>query len=159
MTPSAPMATASRVPDTSAAAVRPHSSASHTTVCPTSRDTRPAAIGRSAAGRFTRSAGASYKSLATLPAAPSAMPESAAKASSLGTATVPSAIHPPATTPAAASSRLCARSSRQPSSTQGVLVQLLVQRHHLIGVEPGGPGHGPASQGLEADRVAEHLDG
>src|SRR2546426_6049194 len=94
-------------------------------------------------------------SLIALPAAPNATPATAAKTSSLGTTTAPSAIHPPARTPAAATSRLWARTSFRTSITQHVLIQPLVAWHDpvarkLEGARCGGPPHA-----LVRRRVAE----
>src|SRR2546426_11841184 len=98
-------------------------------------------------------------SLIALPAAPNATPATAAKTSSLGTTTAPSAIHPPARTPAAATSRLWARTSFRTSITQHVLIKPLILRHDPVArklerTRRGGPPHA-----LMRRRVAEQRHG
>src|SRR5438128_10838967 len=144
------------VPLTSAAAPSPTTAppATHRSAVP--RVTRPAASGRSLPGRFTRSAARSQMSLSTLPAIPNPTAATAASARTLGVCSAPSAIQPPASTPAAASSRLLIRTSRSTSVTQHVLVHLLVARHDAVGRElQRAAGGGVAHAGLERT-VAQH---
>src|SRR6266571_3885491 len=134
--------TSTAVPLTSAAAPSPTTAppATHRSAVP--RVTRPEASGRSPPGRFTRSAAWSQMSLRTLPAIPNPTAATAASARTLGVWSAPSAIQPPAITPAAASSRLWIRTSRNKSVTQHVLVHLLVARHDAVGRELERPARG-----------------
>src|SRR3989454_1409113 len=117
---------------------------------------RRGASGRSPPGRFTRSAARSQMSLSTLPAIPNPTAATAASARTLGVCSAPSAIQPPARTPAAATSRLWIRTSRSRSVTQHVLVHLLVARHDAVGRELERPaGGGVPHPGLQR-AVAQH---
>src|SRR6266516_2125621 len=88
----------------------------------------------------------------------------AANPSSLGVASVPSAIHPPASTPAAATTRLWARTSRRTSRTQHVLIQPLVAGHDQLGGKfqgacRGGPAHALVGRSVfeQRHRALRHL--
>src|SRR2546426_188619 len=120
------------------------------------RVTRPVARGRSPPDRLTRSAAWSQMSLSTLPAIATPTAATAASARTLGVRTAPSAIQPPARTPAAASSKLLMRTRRSRSVTQHVLVQLLVARHDAVGRElERAAGGGGAHPGVEGT-IAQH---
>ena len=122
------------------------------------RVTRPSARGRAPPGRFTRSAARSQMSFSTYPAIPNPTADTAARARTVGTLSVPKAIQPPARTPAAASSRLFARTSRSRSTTQHVLVDLLVTRYDAVGRELERPARGRlAHLGLQG-AVAQHAE-
>src|SRR2546426_8048043 len=148
--------TITAVPLTKAAAPSPITAppATHRSAVP--RVTRPVARGRSPPDRLTRSAAWSQMSLSTLPAIATPTAATAASARTLGVRTAPSAIQPPARTPAAASSKLLMRTRRSRSVTQHVLVQLLVARHDAVGRElERAAGGGGAHPGVEGT-IAQH---
>src|SRR5438132_92917 len=148
--------TSTAVPLTKAAAPSPITAppATHRSAVP--RVTRPVARGRSPPDRLTRSAAWSQMSLSTLPAIATPTAATAASARTLGVRTAPSAIQPPARTPAPASSKLLMRTRRSRSVTQHVLVQLLVARHDAVGRElERAAGGGGAHPGVEGT-IAQH---
>src|SRR5574341_1862741 len=130
------------VPLTRAAAVNPTSAPPNAHASAVPCDNRPAASGRVPAGRLSRSAALSNKSLSAFPAAPSPIPESAAQPRSAVQSSAWAAIQPPATTPAEASKRFGNRIRRRTSVTQDVLVELLVARDDPLGGEFLGALHG-----------------
>src|SRR5258708_32706954 len=158
MTANAASATTTCAPLTSPASAIPSSASMNTPPPAVGRESRPAASGRSPPGRFTRSATTSVRSLRALPAAPNAMPDRAAKTSSLGNASVPRAIQPPAQTPAAAMRRLPARARRSRSRTEEFPVERLVLRHDLVGREIAGARHSRRAHPLLALGVLQDAE-
>src|SRR5229473_1486439 len=159
ITPRASSPTSIGPPPASAAAATPSSTPRKAHSSAVVRRSRPAASGRSPPGRFTRSAATSHRSFSVLPAAPKPIAARAAKARTCGTASAPRAIHPPARTPAAATSRLWARMSRSRSITQHVLVQLLVAGHDPVGGELERAARGGDPQTRVQRVVTQHAKG
>src|SRR5919197_3621300 len=159
ITPRAPSPTSSAVPLTNAAAAVPASAPPTTHRSAVPRFTRPAARGRAAAPGLARSAVRSQMSFTALPAAPNPTAARAAKTSSLGIATAPRPIQPPASTPAAAMIRLWARTSRRTSITQHVPIQCLVPRHDALGRELAGARRRAGGETRVQGRIAQHRYG